>query len=423
MIPLKSATEAIFKIENGSRIFVHGSAATPRYLLRLLADKSDELEGIEIVAISTLGLLPIDDAIRRGNIFVNSLFVSANIREHVNSPNGSYIPVFLSEIPELFYRNILKLDYAFVHVSPPDKHGFCSLGVSVDVARAACQTARVIIAQINPQMPRTHGDGLIHIDQIDAWDYVNEPLPEVRNEPDDPEIVSQIGRLCADLIEDGATLQMGIGAIPNAVLASLDQHKDLGVHTEMFSDGVIPLIETGVINNSKKKKHPGKVVTGFVLGTRKVYDFIDDNPQVVVLDIDYVNDPNIIRRNPKATSINSGLSIDLSGQVAADTIGTYQFSGFGGQVDFMRGAALSEGGKPIMAMASVTNKGISKICPFLKEGSGVVSTRAHIHYVVTEYGSVNLFGMNLRQRAEALISIAHPEHREALEIAARKRYG
>ena len=310
-----------------------------------------------------------------------------------------------------------------IHVSPPDKHGFCSLGTSVDIARSAVKHARHIIAQVNPQMPRTHGDGIIHVKDIQTLIQVNDALPEVSYSSRVDDYTMTIGRYCAGLIEDGSTLQMGIGAIPDAVLSCLTNHKDLGIHTEMFSDGVIPLVESGVINNKYKKKHRGKIVTGFAIGTRKLYDFVDDNPQVVFLEIDYVNDTKIIRTNPKAVAINSAIEIDLTGQVCSDSIGTYQYSGVGGQIDFMRGAALSEGGKPIIALASTTKNGESKIVPFLKEGAGVVTTRAHVHYVVTEYGVAYLFGKNMRQRAMALIGIAHPAHREWLEKEVIKRFG
>ena len=353
---------------------------------------------------------------------MNSLFVSQNVREIVNSEFGDYVPVFLSEIPQLFNKGILPVDVALIHVSPPDKHGFCSLGTSVDIARSAVKNAKYIIAQVNEQMPRTHGDGIIHIREINAIVQVNEALPEVSYSSRVDETSRIIGKYCAELIEDGSTLQMGIGGIPDAVLSCLDGHKDLGIHTEMFSDGVVSLVEKGVITNKFKKKHRGKIVTGFAIGTRKLYDFVDDNPQVAFLEIDYVNDTKVIRTNPKAVSINSAIEIDLTGQVCADSIGTYQYSGVGGQIDFMRGAALSDGGKPIIALSSTTSKGESKIVPFLKEGAGIVTTRAHMHYVVTEYGVAYLFGKNMRQRAMALVNIAHPLHREWLEKEVIRRF-
>ncbi len=309
-----------------------------------------------------------------------------------------------------------------MHVSPPDRHGFCSLGVSVDVARAAVQTAKRVIAQVNPRMPRTHGDGLIHATQLHAATLVDAPLPE-HAPPALTDIERAIGRHCASLVEDGATLQTGIGAIPDAVLAALTGHQDLGLHTELFSDGVIDLVARGVITGSKKRVHPGKLVSGFLMGTRRLFDFVDDNPQVAMLDIGYVNDTDVIRRNPKVTAINSAIEVDLSGQVCADSIGTRLYSGVGGQMDFIRGAALSEGGKPIIALPSITSRGASRIVPYLKQGAGVVTTRAHVHWVVTEHGIANLYGQNLRRRAQALVAVAHPQHREELARAARERFG
>lgn len=418
-----SAEQAVKYIKSSQRVFVHGSAATPSVLLNSLFKRSSELRKVELVSISTLG----DDIFKtedfKSSFFMNSLFVSQNVREIVNSDSGDYVPIFLSEIPRLFNQNILPLDVALIHVSAPDRHGFCSLGTSVDITKAAVKNAKYVIAQVNEQMPRTHGDGIIHINEIHAKVQVNEDLPEVNYSVGVDETSKIIGKYCAELIEDGSTLQMGIGGIPDAVLSCLGGHKDLGIHTEMFSDGVIPLVQSGVITNKFKKKHRGKMVTGFAIGTRKLYDFLDDNPMVAFLEIDYVNDTKVIRANPKVISINSAIEIDLTGQVCADSIGTYQYSGVGGQIDFMRGAALSEGGKPIIALSSTTCKGDSKIVPFLKEGAGVVTTRAHIHYVVTEYGVAYLFGKNMRQRAMALVNIAHPIHREWLEKEVFKRFG
>jgi len=418
-----SAAEAVKIIKNGDRVFIHGSAATPLHLLNALFQRKDELKGIEFISISTLGndLFNVPDFGK--SFFMNSLFVSQNVRNIVNSENGDYIPIFLSEIHQLFERNILPIDVAMVHVSPPDRHGFCSLGVSVDIARSAIKHAKYVIAQVNTQMPRTHGDGIIHISDINSMVAINEALPEVSYRELVTETSRKIARYCAELIDDGATLQLGIGGIPDAVLSCLDGHKDLGIHTEMFSDGIIPLVEKGIITNKYKKKHGGKIVTGFAIGTRKLYDFVDDNPLVVFLDIDYVNDTKVIRTNPKVEAINSAIEIDITGQICADSIGMYQYSGVGGQMDFMRGAALSEGGKPIIAMNSTSKNGDSKIVPFLKTGAGVVTTRAHVHYVVTEYGTANLYGMNLKQRALALVNIAHPMHREKLEIAISERFG
>jgi len=422
VVNYSTAENAVKEIKSGQRVFVHGSASTPISLLKALFKRSGELKDIELVSITTLGSDLFNMPDFGTSFFMNSLFVSQNVREIVNGANGDYIPVFLSEIPILFDKGILALDVALIHVSVPDKHGFCSLGTSVDIARSAVKNAKHIIAQVNKQMPRTHGDGIIHISEIHTLVSVDEALPEVNygNRVDETAMI--IGNICAELIEDRSTLQMGIGAIPDAVLSCLKNHKDLGIHTEMFSDGVIPLVESGVITNKFKKKHRGKIVTGFAIGTRKLYDFVDDNPQVVFLEIDYVNDTKVIRSNPRAVSINSAIEIDLTGQICADSIGTYQYSGVGGQIDFMRGAALSDGGKPIIALPSTTKSGESKIVPFLKEGAGVVTTRAHVHYVVTEYGIAYLFGKNLRQRAMALIAIAHPIHREWLEKEMIKRF-
>ena len=418
-----SAAEAVKNINSGDRVFLHGSAATPVLLLDALKQRADELSNVELISISSFCKGFFDDPGVSKSFFINSLFVSDHVRKIVNSEDGDYIPVFLSEIPRLFDQKILEIDVALVHVSPPDKHGFCSLGTSVDIARSAIKNAKHVIAQVNKQMPRTHGDGIVPFSAFDSAVFCDEPLPEVSYKDASDENIMQIGKYCSELIEDGATLQMGIGSIPNAVLECLTNHKDLGIHTEMFSDGIIPLVEKGVITNKYKKKHRGKLVTGFAMGTRKLYDFIDDNPLTVFLDIAYVNDTAVIRTNPKVVAINSAIEIDLTGQVCADSIGKLQYSGVGGQMDFIRGAALSEGGKPIIAMPSVTAKGQSKIVPVLKEGAGVVTTRAHVHYVVTEFGIAYLYGKNLRQRAVELLKISHPSHHEMIDKAIFERFG
>jgi acyl-CoA hydrolase len=417
-----SAEQAVQIVNSSNRVFIHGSAATPVHLVEALQKRHQELNDVELVSITNMGHIDFDKPEYRKSFFFNSLFVSANTRSVANSNRGDYVPIFLSEIPLLFRRNILPIDVALIQVSPPDLHGFCSLGTSVDVAKAAVDTAKVIIAQVNPKMPRTHGDGFLHVKRIHALVLEEAELPEVDYSSKTTDAIKQIGSNVASLIEDGATLQMGIGSIPDQVLQNLYNHKNLGIHTEMLSDGIIPLIESGVINNSRKRLNVGRSVTGFMAGTRKLYDFVHDNPQMRVMDIAYVNDTSVIRRNPKATAINSAIEIDLTGQVCADSIGTYQYSGIGGQMDFIRGASLSEGGKPIIALPSVTSKGESRIVPFLKQGAGVVTTRGHVHWVVTEYGSVNLFGKNLKQRGKALIDIAHPDHREKLEKAFWERY-
>lgn len=418
-----TADEAVSRIQSGQRVFVQGSAATPLHLLHALARRAPELHKVEIVSITTLGDMGIPHPDFPESFYFNSLFVSANVREAVNDDRGDYVPVFLSEIPRLFDQQILPLDVALVHVSPPDKHGFCSLGVSVDIARSAVKNARCVIAQVNEHMPRTHGDGIIHLREIHALVEAHDPLPEMDYGAKLGEAERAIGRHVASLIENGATLQMGIGAVPDAVLQELHNHRDLGVHTEMFSEGLIDLMEKGIINNRFKKKHRRKVVSSFAIGKRRLYDYIDDNPEFAFLEVDYVNNPYVIAKNPKVVGINSAIEIDITGQVCADSIGTYQYSGVGGQMDFMRGAALSEGGKPIIAMPASTGKGLSRIVPFVKPGAGIVTTRAHVHYVVTEHGIANLFGKNLKQRAYALLAIADPQHREMLELEIRRRFG
>lgn len=413
--------EAVSKVKSGDRVFIQGAAMTPIKLIDQLVKRYDSLEGVEILHMHTEGKATYTEEPFSKAFKVNSVFVAANVRNAIKHGNSDYIPIFLSEIHRLFRRSILPLDVAFIQVSPPDQHGFCSLGVSVDITIPAIQTAKLVIAQMNPQVPRTHGDGIIHISELDFAVEIDEPI--YAHAPAQPsEIEKKIGYHVASLVEDGATLQMGIGAIPNAALENLSNHKNLGVHTEMFSDGILPLVDNGVINGSQKEVKTGKLVTCFAVGSQKLYDFMDDNPLVHMKEAAYTNDTAIIRRNPKVTAINSAIEIDLSGQVCADTIGKMQFSGVGGQMDFIRGASLSEGGKAIIAMPSVTHNGISKITPFLKEGAGVTTTRAHVHYIVTEFGVVNLYGKNLKQRAEALISIAHPDHREYLQKAAYERF-
>ncbi len=417
-----TAKEALSIIESNTRVFIHGSMCTPTYLLHELTKEVDRLKNVELVSISLKGEVPVE-APEYGEAFhMNSLFVSTPIRQAVAEGRGDFIPVFLSDIPDLFKDDILPLDTAIVQVSPPDKQGYVSLGVSVDIARAAVDSAKKIIALINPRMPRTHGDGMIHTDRFDKMVFHEAELPEESYSSRVGENELKIGKFIADMIDDGSTLQMGIGTIPDAVLSLLGNHKNLGVHTEMMSDGVIDLIESDVINNRKKKIHPNKSVTSFALGTRKLYDYVDDNPSVVFLDIDYVNSPQVIQRNPKVVAINSAIEVDLTGQVCSDSIGTYQYSGIGGQMDFIRGAALSKGGKPIIALTSRTKKGLPRIVPYLHEGAGVVTTRGHVHYVVTEYGVAYLFGKNLRQRAKLLIDIAHPDDREMLMKSCFERF-
>jgi acyl-CoA hydrolase len=421
-VEYKEAAEALSIIQSGNRVFVQGSAQTPTCLLKALAEQASRFREVELVFISVYGDVYVDKPEYAENFIINSMFVSSSIRNSVNEGRADYIPVFLSEIPELFKQNILPVDVALVQVSPPDNHGYCSLGVSVDVARSAVNNAKHVIAQVNPNVPRTHGDGLIHSSRFYAMVYCDEPLYEARFGDKVGNNELRIGEHVAGMIEDGSTLQMGIGSIPDAVLRALTNHKNLGVHTEMCSDGIVDLIEKDVINNKFKNIHPNKTVTGFALGTTKLYNYVNDNPAFQFLDIDYVNDPHVIRRNNKMIAINSAIEIDITGQVCSDSIGTIQYSGVGGQMDFMRGAALSNGGKPIIALPSRTAKGVPRIVPFLKPGAGVVTTRAHVHYVVTEYGIAYLFGKNLRQRAKALINISHPDDRETLEKACFERF-
>lgn len=417
-----SAQEAVSVIKSGDRIFSHGSACTPNYFLDELARQSDRLRDVEFVSITQQGRVEIAKPEYKDSFYINSLFTSTPVRDAVNSERGDFVPVFLSEIPTLFKSGFLPIDVAMVTVSPPDKHGYCTLGTSVDVARSAVDSAGKIIAIVNPLMPRTHGDGMVHISRFDKVVWHEEELLTMDYGAKVGEEELKIGGNVAELIDDRSTLQMGIGTIPDAVLKSLGNHKDLGIHTEMLSDGAIDLILNDVVNNKYKGTHANQTITSFCFGTRRLYDFVDDNPSISFMDVQHVNFPINIMKNKKMTAINSAIEVDLTGQVCADSIGTYQFSGIGGQMDFMRGAALSEGGKPIIAISSRTKKGVPRIVPFLKQGAGVVTTRGHIHWVVTEYGAVNLYGKNLRQRAKALISIAHPDDREMLEEAAYQRF-
>ncbi|MDC6406407.1 MULTISPECIES: acetyl-CoA hydrolase/transferase family protein [Maribacter] len=416
-----SKEEAVGNVKSGDRVFIQGAAMTPNALIDALCDRYLELKDVEIISIHTEGDAKYTVEPYSQSFKMNSCFVVRNVRSAVNSSLGDYIPIFLSEIHLLFRQGILPLDVAIVQVSPPDVHGYCTLGVSVDVALPAIETAKKVIAQINPFVPRTHGDGIIHIKDIDCAIEVESPI-HIHGVTEVSPVEAEIGKHVAALIEDGATLQMGIGSIPNAVLNNLGNHKHLGIQTEMFTDGILPLIEKGVVTGEKKKVKTGKIVTCFAVGSQKLYDFVDDNPLVHFKEAAYTNDTAIIRKNPKVTAINGAIEIDLTGQICADTIGNRQFSGVGGQMDFIRGASLSKGGKPIFAMPSVTAKGISKITPYLKQGAGVTTTRAHVHYVVTEYGTTNLFGKNLKERAKSPIAIAHPDHREELERAAYERF-
>lgn len=415
--------EALSLIRPHNRIFIHGSAATPNFLVEQMALHKELFRANEIVCMSVMGNFPIADRLLSEHFHINSLFVSPPIRDAVSGPNGDYIPVFLSDIPELFRRKILPIHVAIIQVSPPDENGYLSLGTSVDSARAAVDMAEIVIAQVNPRMPRTHGDTMVHLSRIKAAVWHESELHEVDYSNSCSAVELSIAKHIAELIEDGSTLQMGIGSIPDTVLTMLHHHKHLGIHTEMLSNGVLPLIECGAVDNSLKKEHPGRTVTSFCIGNRKLYDMINDNHHFAFLDVDYVNEPTIIAKNPSVVAINSCIEMDITGQVCSDSIGTYQYSGVGGQMDFIRGAAMSAGGKPIIALPSRTNKGIPRIVPMLNDGAGVVTTRAHVHWVVTEFGKVNLFGKNLYQRSKALVQLAHPNDRELLSAALFERFG
>lgn len=408
-----TAAQAVQVVNSGNRVYVQAAAATPTVLTKALAERAGELRNVEICHLHTEGEAPYANPELRDSFHVNSFFIGQNVRHTLTAGNGSYTPVFLSELPRLFRKNVLPLDVAFIHVSPPDSHGYCSLGVSIEATIAAIENSKYVVAQVNPQMPRTFGDGVIHVSEINYLVEVDEPI--YGHEPDAiTEQEAQIGIHVASLIEDESTLQMGIGSIPNAALSNLKNHKNLGLHTEMFSDGVIDLIESGVINCNYKGTLRGRALATFLIGSKRLYDFVDDNPFIEMRESSFVNDTVTIRKNKKMVAINSAIEVDLTGQVCADSIGCRMYSGVGGQMDFIRGAALSEGGKAIIALPSVTKKGANRIVPFLKQGAGVVTTRSHVQYIVTEYGIADLYGKTLKQRAEALINIAHPDHREAI---------
>lgn len=411
-----SAPEAVSLIRSNQTVFVHGGAATPNALLSALVERAGQLENVELVHLHTIGPATYADPRLKASFRVTNLFVGENVRARMDFDQVDYLPCFLSEIPQLFRSGRKRIDVALISLSPPDSHGYCSLGTSVDVARAAVDAAGVVIAQVSRQMPRTHGGGLIHVSKVDRFIEVDDSLPLSKVCEIGPE-EERIGCLVAGLIEDGSTLQAGIGAIPDAALAALKSHRHLGIHTEMWSDHALDLVECGAVDNSLKTVHPGVTVAAFCVGSRRVYDALHDNPAFVMLPADEVNHVTTIARNPKVVAINSAVEIDLSGQICADSVGPRVISGVGGQMDFMRGASLSPGGKPIIAIRSRTPKGRSKFVPTLTPGAGVVTTRAHVHFVVSEFGVVDLYGKTLRERAKALISIAHPEDRESLDRA------
>lgn len=411
---LRTADELIAHVPATGTLFLHGAAATPLPLVKELVNQADRFKNLEIIHLHTSGSGEYADARFAGHFRVTNLFVGENMRRHFDYDRVDYLPCFLSEMPSLFRRGLKKLDVALVQVSPPDSHGFCSLGTSVDAARAAVEAADLVLAQINPRMPRTLGDGVVPVDAIHFAVEITHELPESRCAAADA-VENKIAQQVAGLIEDGSCLQMGIGAIPDAVLAALKNHRHLGVHTEMFSDGVLPLVDCGAIDNSRKVSHPGKIVGSFVTGSRKLFDFVHDNPATLLLEAGYVNSVHNIARNPLAVAINSAVEVDLTGQVCADSIGSRIISGVGGQMDFIRGATISEGGKAIIALTSRTKKGFPRIVPQLKLGAGVVTTRAHVHYVVTEHGVADLYGKTIGERAKDLISIAHPDDRTSLD--------
>ncbi|OPX22678.1 MAG: 4-hydroxybutyrate CoA-transferase [Planctomycetales bacterium 4484_113] len=418
-----SAEEAVSVVESNSRIYLQANAGTPKVLVNALATRAPHVENVEIFHILTFGECPYAAAEVAKHIRHNALFLGANLRDAVNRGDADWTPIFLSDIPKLFYEGYIPLDAALIQVSPPDEHGYCSLGVAVDMTLAACRTAKMLIAEINPKMPRLLGDSFVHISKLDRIVLVDHDLYEYHSGEID-ETSKKIGEYIAGEIEDGSTLQMGIGAIPDAVLSFLHDKRNLGIHTEMFSDRAIELIEEGVINGEKKTLHPGKIINCFLMGSRRLYDYVDNNPFVESHPVEYTNDPFVIAQNDKMVAINSALSIDLTGQVNSDSIGHMAYSGFGGQLDFIRGAARSKGGKPIIGMPSTAKKGtISRIVGELAPGAGVVDTRGDVRWVATEYGIVNLFGMTRRQRAKALIELAHPKFREELqEFAIQHRY-
>ncbi len=408
-----SAADAIKAVRSGTNVFIHGACATPAPLITALCERRD-LEQVRLYHLHTAGPAPFADAGRENEFRSVSLFTGAPLRRPIAEGRADFVPIFLSDIPGLFTSQAVPLDAALLQLSPPDAHGFCSLGTSCDAAKAAADTARVVIAEINAQMPRTHGNNVVPLSRVHAYTVTDRPLHEHKGGPESP-VEARIGELIANLVEDGSTLQMGIGGIPDAVLARLRHKQDLGIHSEMFSDGVVDLFEAGAITNRLKGVGQGRIITSFINGTRRLFDFVNDNPLVAFYPCDWTNDTAVIRKNPKMVAINSAIQIDLSGQVCADSIGHDVFSGIGGQMDFIRGAALSRGGKPIIALPSRAAGGkVSRIVMQLNPGAGVVTTRGHVHWVVTEYGAVNLHGQSLRERGEALISIAHPDFRAEL---------
>lgn len=418
---LVSAEAAVSAVKSGDRVYISGNAATPYVLMNALAARKDEIKDVELVHVLLLGDDPLSKPDMEGHFRHNSLFVGPADRKAINDGRADYVPIFLHQIPYLFISGQMSLDVAILHVSPPDEHGFVSLGVEVLASKAAAETAKIVIAQVNERMPRVLGDSFLHISRFQKIVEISEPMPQLEKSPFS-DVERLIGKSIAELIEDGSTLQLGIGGIPDAVLAALSGRRELGIHTEMVSDGVMEAIESGIVTGSKKTFHPGKVIITFALGSDRLYDFIDNNPVIEAHPTDYVNHPFNVARNDNMVAINSAIEVDITGQVCSDSIGTFIYSGFGGQVDFIRGAAHSRGGKPIIALPSTAKSGeMTRIVPFLKQGAGVVTTRADVHYIVTEYGVAYLWGKNLQERTRALINIAHPKFRPDLIREAKAR--
>jgi acyl-CoA hydrolase len=417
-----TADQALQAVRSGDHVWIHAGCNNPEELVRAMVARAPELKEVEVTHLMTFGCADYVLPRYAGSFRHRSLFTGGNAREAVNAGRADYVPVFLSEIPRLIATGDIPVDVALIHVSPPDEHGFCSYGVGVECTKAAAEKARQVIALVNPRMPRSLGDSFIHVTRLGAVVEADRPVLELPRGRGPGDVARAIGANVAELIEDGATLQMGIGEIPDAVLLFLKEKRNLGIHTEMFSDGLVELFESGVINGEAKTLHRGKIVASFVLGTRRSFDFLDNNPSVEFHPSDYVNDPFVIAQNEKMVAINSAISVDLTGQVCADSIGRQVYSGFGGQLDFVRGAARSKGGKPVIALPSTAREGrVTRIVETLEEGAGVVTTRADVHYVVTEHGIARLHGRSLRERARELIAVAHPDFREELRAAARRR--
>ena len=415
-----TADVAVKNIKSGQRLFLTGNCSVPHKVLEALVEYAPQLQNVEICQALTVGPADYVNPDMDGHIRVNTMFISANIRKAVQEGRADFTPVLLSEFPQLFKRKILPVDVALIHISPPDEHGFCSFGIEVGLSKSIADSADLIIAEVNQQMPRTLGDSFIHVSKLDYIVPVDYKLPELPMGEEGPsDIIESIAKSVASLIPDGATMQLGIGAIPDAVLKHLFEKKDLGIHTELFSDGVIDLVESGILTNSRKSLHPGKIIAGFILGTQRLYSWVDDNPLIELHPTEYVNDPFVIAQNDRMVAINSAIEIDLTGQICADSIGHKFYSGVGGQLDFIYGASRSKGGVPIIALPSMA-KEISRIVPALKPGAGVVTTRNHVHYVITEYGIADLYGKTIKQRTQALINIAHPNFRDELTNQAKE---